>query len=312
MIEHQIDCIVRFHDPSRLRELNNCIFSLVGQTYRPLNIIIVLQKFTAEQTNDVRASLAPLMGLPGAPTLKLENLSVPEAADARTELLNFGLSLAQGQYVAFLDYDDVLYPEAYEILARHIQTSGAAIAFASVRPVLVDVWPQFIHTAGTLPPFRGKDLTDLFRGNFCPIHSYLIDRSIVGPEMLSFDTRLTWEEDYDLLLRICATWPSDFGALGIMIGDYYYKTDGSNSVAVGGGLSAERMKEYELVSASIEARRCSTFLSPYVKQQLGFKPDAPDMTIRDFLTSLDNKNQTPPAKFTWRGLAARLFRKGAT
>ena len=32
----QVDCIVRFHDIRRLAELKHCVFSLVGQHYRPL------------------------------------------------------------------------------------------------------------------------------------------------------------------------------------------------------------------------------------------------------------------------------------
>ena len=284
MVKHQIDSIVRFHDFSRLQELNRCIFSLVGQTYRPLNIILVAQRFTAVQLAALSDSLKPMLGLPGAPQLQIENLENSETSDARTELLNLGLAKAKGQYVGFLDYDDVLYPEAYSMLVKNLQSTNAAIAFASVRPLKVDMFPQFVRSVQLADaPFQGEKLQDLFRANFCPIHSYLIDRSIVSSNILRFDTSLTWEEDYDLLLKICASYPSDFSALGKIIGDYYFKTDGSNSTATEQSLSTERNLEYKKVAALIEARRRVTHIAPAVQRQLGFSGVESTMSIRDAL-----------------------------
>jgi hypothetical protein len=312
MIKNQIDCIVRFHDSMRLYELNRCIFSLVGQLHRPLNIILVVQRFTDDQMASVCAALLPVLSLPDAPTFHLKNLDNSIAIDARTELLNLGLSEAHGQYVAFLDYDDVLYPEAYTILVNRLRTTAAAIAFASVRPVKVDVLPQFIRTVGLMASFRGENLKDLFRANFCPIHSYLIDRSIVAPQTLFFDTRLAWEEDYDLLLRICAAYPSDFSALGTMIGDYYHKSDGSNTVAISAGLSPDQMKSYERVSAAIEESRRSTYLSPPVKKQLGFAEDTPAMNIREALAALESSKRFPFSKLAQGSFKSPFFRRRKT
>jgi hypothetical protein len=288
MVEDQVDCIVRFHDAKRLYELNRCVFSLVGQAHRPVNIILCVQRFSESEIAATYAALEPLLRLPNAPTLKLENWGKSTPSDARTELLNMGLAAATGQFVAFLDYDDVLYPEAYAMLVSRLKATHSAIAFASVRVVNADMHEHFIRISKLIKaPFSGEDLRDLFRANFCPIHSYLIDRSIVSPDILSFDTVLTWEEDYDLLLKICAAYRSDFGAVRKVIGDYYYKTDGSNSVPTNGILSVERRRAYERVTAFIEVRRRTTRVAAEVQAQLGFDEPIPEMTIRGLLDKLN-------------------------
>ncbi|WPX44968.1 MULTISPECIES: glycosyltransferase [unclassified Undibacterium] len=290
MVKNQIDCIVRFHDSSRLLELNRCIFSLVGQFYKSLNIIIVVQRFTDEELCLLRANLASLMKFPNCPTIQIENLTNSSSADARTELLNLGLDAARGQYVAFLDYDDVLYPEAYSILVQNLRSTHAGIAFATVRLLSVDIFSQFLCAVKeAAAPFSGSSLSDLFRANFCPIHSYLIDRSVVSADILRFNTSLTWEEDYDLLLRICATYASDFSALGTVIGDYYFKSDGSNTVAHSVGLSQDRVSEYAAVAAQIEVRRCITDVSAAVLRQLGIASKENKMSIRDVINVIGNK-----------------------
>ncbi len=285
MIKNQVDCIVRFHDINRLNELDRCIFSLVGQLYRPLHIIIVVQRFTERQIDDLQATLAPLLSLPNAPLLTITNWENASPIDARTELLNLGLAAVTGQYVAFLDYDDVLYPEAYSILTQRLNASKSAIAFAAVRTINVNVFEQFMHVAGLGNlSFSGENLEDLLRANFCPFHSLLIDRSIVPSSLLSFDTTIVWEEDYDLLLRLCAACPSDFTEIKTVIGDYYFKSDGSNTIPANGKLSEKQEIEYDKVRVFIENRRKTTFIAPEVQEQLGIlKTAIKKITIRDFL-----------------------------
>jgi len=291
MFERQpIDCVVRFHDPRRIEELNRCVFSLVGQNYRPLNIILVTQRFSDDELAATRQVLEPLMSLPQAPGLIMRNWEKECPADARTEMLNLGLASASGRYVAFLDYDDTLYPEAYEMLIDRLAQTDAAIAFASVEVVQADMLPGFTHiTAHITPPFQGKGLLDLFQNNFCPIHSYVIDRHKCAEGILQFDTTLTWEEDYDLLLKICAAHPSDFNLLDKVIGDYYYKSDGSNSVPTDGRLCPVRQNAFAKVQSVLEQRRRTTLLGPEVQQSLGIAPQADAITIRGALDLLEKE-----------------------
>ena len=229
-MQDYVDCIVRFHDPSRIFELSRCIFSLVSQDYQPVNILLVVQRFSQSELASVRQHIEPLLaGSPGC-SLRLLNYSLGHG-DSRSAMINFALSQCHGRYLGFLDYDDVLYPEAYKILIETLQSSHAAVAFASVRLLEVEVCKNWLYALRKRPsPFRGSSLIDLFRQNFCPLHSYLLDKTrIEDPKDLSFDPLMTLEEDYDFLLKVCAKYESDFSLLGNDLGDYYFKTDGSNT-----------------------------------------------------------------------------------
>ena len=285
MSENQLlDTVVRFHDINRLPELQRCIFSLVGQNYRPLNIILTVQRFSASEIEETRQSLAPLLTGSCPPTLEIQNWNQSEPADGRGFLLNTGIKAAKGRYLAFLDYDDTLYPEAYELLVSSLKKSAAAVSFASVQLMRVHIYDSFSYTVGLVdpPPFFGKDLWDLFKSNFCPLHSYIFDRKQIPQEVLKVDTTLSIEEDYDLLLRVCAQVQSDFKLVETVIGCYCFKTDGSNTVATD-GLDAQTSYLYQQVCSHIEQQRRTTMVTPQVQTLLGLPAGGEPRTIRQLL-----------------------------
>ena len=280
----EIDTVVRFHDISRLSELTRCIFSLANQNYRPIHIILAVQRFSKEDIATTRSALMCFIEGRDDLDLTIVNFDKENPKDARSVLLNMGISKARGKYIGFLDYDDVLYPEAYELLVDKLQKSGSAIVFASVRIMWLRVFDRFFYSDEPAQSFVGSHLIDLFRSNFCPLHSYLIDRDKVSSNMLSFMPSLTIEEDYDVLLRICARYPSDFSLIGTEIGYYYYKSDNSNTIPHDGApLTDELDKRYKDVRATIEHRRRTTLVSPIVRQRLGLQPTSRPLTIRELV-----------------------------
>ncbi len=283
-MSEQIDTVVRFHDIRRLAELKRCVFSLAGQTYKAVRIVLALQRFNGEQIEAVEQALRPFLQGRDAPELAIVNLTNPEPADARSVLLNLGIENATGKYLAFLDYDDVLYPEAYEMMISRLKDTGAAIAFAKVRVMRIDVYDEFFYTKErVVTPYSGSDLLDLFHNNYCPLHSYVIDRSQVPADMLRFVTTLTLEEDYDVLLRITSAFLSDFALVETDIGDYYYKTDGSNTVPVGGLVGEARLKFIREAKTAIETRRRGTIVVPVVQKSIGLRDPNQPRTIRQVL-----------------------------
>lgn len=228
---HVLDVLIRLHTTERLTELGRCLFSLVCQDYAPLHVVLVTQRFDEAQLGRVRAFVAPYAGYNRLVRLEVVNRADPLPKDARSALLNAGLQACHGRYLAFLDYDDVIYERAYTTLTRALENHRVAVAFGNIHARICQAQDDLLLTRQRRPLFSaGRGALDLFRDNHCPIHSFVIDRSRVDDRDLWFDESLTRLEDYDFLLRLCAKYASCFVNKNTFVGDYYIKDDGSNSV----------------------------------------------------------------------------------
>jgi hypothetical protein len=270
---NQIDVVVRFPDVTRIADLERCLFSLVGQDYRPMHIILAVQRLSEANIELMRSTLQPLFEMDHAPSFEILNWDHEAPADARSALMNLGIRAAKGRYLAFLDHDQVLYPEAYRLLISQLKAGGADIAFAKVRLLELEVFSSFLHARATLASPECGSLRDLFRGNVCPIHSFVLDRTRIPEQFLFFEPYLVVEEAYDFLLRICAQFKSDFSLAQAGIGEYYRKIDSSP-----GGQVCDKRE-----AAFVEQRRCNTPLSQPVQRTLGILPPRTDLSIRAFL-----------------------------
>jgi hypothetical protein len=250
-----LSVVVRFHHLSRLFELRRCFFSLACQSYAPLEICLVTQRFSDSDRAALNEALRSLLALNPLVRFRIHNYSEPLPVDARSALINLGIKSAQGRYLAFLDHDDTILHSGYARLIGELERSSAAIAFASVAYKDVDVFEETVLVNRRIPAFVGKNLDDLFDHNFCPIHSFVIDRSRADAADLWFDTRLSKHEDYDFLLRFCAKYPSSFELIGTFVGDYYLKSDGSNTNTWLSGETEESRKAWEESAEFLEKRK---------------------------------------------------------
>ena len=284
-----IDVVVRFHDMGRLMELERCLFSLTTQSYRPLRVILCTQRFTDQDRTKLHSQFDRLFDEDGL-HLDIVDYAETQPKDARTALFKMGVEAATGRYLAFLDYDDVLYSEAYEMLIRRLQQTGAGISFASVRVAAVDVYERTLYTKEMdVQSFPGRDVLDLMRNNFCPLHSYVIDRGALPEGVPSFDPAIIWEEDYAMLLQVIAAVPADFGLLDKQIGLYAFKSDGSNTVANTADKTDESHERYKHVIATMQNLKDTIMVSDRVQAHLKLKKPETPRSISDVMKLLQRK-----------------------
>jgi glycosyltransferase involved in cell wall biosynthesis len=166
--------------------LPDAIESVNAQTYPNVEIIVVDDGSTDNTS-------AVVERYPGVRAVRHDNQGLAAARNA-------GLQHATGEYVVFLDADDMLLPEALAVGARALE-ERRDVAF-------VFGYTMFTMDDGSEPPaphrpqMTGEYYPALLAG--CPIMppaSVMFRRSIFD-EMEPFDPSLTAAEDYELYYRI--------------------------------------------------------------------------------------------------------------
>ena len=276
-----LDVIVRIHDARRLDELGRAVFSLAMQDHRPLAIQLMCQRFDAAALAAVSAAISPILLIVPEVSITIGNYASEEPPDARSALLNQGLAAGQGRYVAFLDYDDVIYPEGHRLLIEELDASGTAIAFGGVLNTDVSRDGIVPMTIGKRRVFQGDGLAQLLHDNFCPLNSFVVDRHAIDVQDCFFDETLSALEDYDFLLRVCTRYLASFRLKDVIIGEYLFKSDGSNTNPLAHD-AASRGETWSAAVDEIAVRKRILVLSPVVQGTLGLR--TPGLTVVGYLT----------------------------
>jgi len=241
LVTDQMSVVVRFHDPQRLNQLDEALFSLSFQNYTPIQVVVVVQNGNPSliQAIEELISKQPFQ-VSTEPLHKVLSVEVPPSQDGRSILLNQGIHAANGQYLGFLDYDDTVYPVSYSLLISRIKNSGFPIAVGGCRiafqRLVTDLKGNSYYFTKSKRPYLSpgevlnKSKLDLFLNNFIPIHSYVLDRKQIDPTMIKFNPELSCFEDYEFLLKCAAQYEFDFAELATPVVEYRIRNDGSNTI----------------------------------------------------------------------------------
>jgi LmbE family N-acetylglucosaminyl deacetylase len=182
-----ISVVVRTMDRPEL--LVEALASLAEGSYRRVEVVLV---------NDGGQPPA----VPDEYPFPVVRVDLPENR-GRAAAANAGVDAATGDYVAFLDDDDVAEMEHLATLAGLVEAAGVRVAYTDAAVGVYELaanagWVRVEHR---LPYSRDFDAELLLFDNYIPFNTLLIDRSLLleaGP----FDPELDFFEDWDLLIRL--------------------------------------------------------------------------------------------------------------
>jgi LmbE family N-acetylglucosaminyl deacetylase len=187
-----ISVIVRTRDRPTL--LGEALASLAAGTYRRVEVIVV---------NDGGEPPKIPEGFP----LPVAVVDLPENL-GRAAAANAGLERADGEWIAFLDDDDVAEPEHLATLAGLSSAAGTRVVYTDAAVAVFELDPDsgWREVVRKLPYSRDFNPELLLFDNYIPFNTLLIERALFD-EIGEFDTSLPFFEDWDMLIRLAAVAP---------------------------------------------------------------------------------------------------------
>lgn len=179
-----VSVIIRSMDRPTLSE---ALDSIALQTYPNIEVVIVNAKGAEHREVDLWCGRFPMRMIG-----KNEPLNRSHAA-------NVGLHAAQGNYLSFLDDDDLFYPEHIATLITALQNhTSARCAYTGIK---VEYYHNE-HLEAVTEFNEPFDQRRLWGRNFIPIHAVLFEQSLVAKDQCGFDEDLDLFEDWDFWIQL--------------------------------------------------------------------------------------------------------------
>jgi len=209
----RISVVVRTKDRPQL--LAEALQSLAAGSYRRVEVVLV---------NDGGSPPDVPEGYP-FPVVRVElgtNRGRAGAASA-------GVAAASGDWVAFLDDDDLAEPEHLATLAGLSTASGARVVYTDAAVGIYELDPAsgWREAERRLPYSRDFDPELLLYDNYIPFNTLLIERRLLAAAG-DFDAGLAFFEDWDMLIRLSALAP--FHHLPRVTAEYRHFRSGGHQV----------------------------------------------------------------------------------
>lgn len=229
----RVTTIVRFHKRGHLDELMRAISCLYVMQNCIVVPLIAAQDLDAAQTAELTRMLETFDWLPGCEPIVDHYTSPDGQGDLRSTMLNESLRKVTTKYAAFLDYDDVLFPDAYAWLIQRLRSTGKAVAFGRV--YWTDYRSQWHALLQRHNAFEsGSSYFDFVQNNHAPLHSILLDVEQIDCSTLIYYQDQRFMEDYLLTLQILKEDNSDWDGLAenYYVGDYIHSIDRAHTLAL--------------------------------------------------------------------------------
>ncbi len=197
----KVSVVIPVYDGGRF--IRDAVNSVLNQTFKDYEIIVV-DDGSVDDTKEVLSSYGN--------RIKYIYQSNRGVSAAR----NRGIRASKGEYIAFLDQDDLWLPRKLELQVKYLgEHPTVGLVFSDTQSVAVGKLPafdrRFVNKRAfqISRPHRGKVFRDLFVQNFVPTLTVVV-RKICFDKVGLFDPSVDSAEDYDMWLRIARFFSLDY------------------------------------------------------------------------------------------------------
>jgi LmbE family N-acetylglucosaminyl deacetylase/glycosyltransferase involved in cell wall biosynthesis len=223
-----VSVVVRTKDRPNL--LHEALDSLAAQTFRDFEVVLV-----NDGGRNVDAVVADF------PNLRINPVPLPTNR-GRAAAANAGVAAARGQFIAYLDDDDVYYPPHLETLHAFLaEHDHFAAVYSDAHSAKYRLNPE---TSAYELVERTVEHSQDFEPDLLLFHNYihnfcLMHRRDAWQRLGGFDERCTVLEDWDFFIRLAEIAP--FQHLARCTAEYRQRNDGTNVSQTAIGTVAEEV-----------------------------------------------------------------------
>jgi glycosyltransferase involved in cell wall biosynthesis len=211
---HLVSVIIPTKD--RPEMLTQAIQSVLNQTFTELEIIVV-----NDGGVDVQSVISRL-NTKGNITYKKHDRALDRSAARNT-----GIRAARGKYIAYLDDDDIYYPNHIETLVKFLENSEYKIAYTDA--VMAQQEKQngeYVTVQRSVPYSLDFDKDKILVSNCTPNLCLMHEKSCFD-EVGLFDETLSTHEDWDLIIRLSRKF--DIAHIKETTCEFTQRNDGTNT-----------------------------------------------------------------------------------
>lgn len=232
-----VSVVVRTKDRPEL--LAEALASIATSTYRRLEVVLV---------NDGGRSPSSPAEFP-FPLRRVEHAS----SQGRARAAQAGVEAAAGDYVGFLDDDDLLAPEHLETLVGMVAGAGVRVAYTDAAVGVYELTSGGWRCVERRLPYSRDFDADLLRlDNYIPFHTLLVERALFS-EAGPFDATLEFFEDWEWLIRLSQR--ATFHHLGRVTCEYRHFRGAGHHIL---GAASSTRADFTAVKARVLAKHVSS------------------------------------------------------
>lgn len=218
-----VSTVVRYHKSGESNLLLNALYSLIVQFSCKVKCWIGMQDLSAEEFSRLSDEIRSLPWEADCQPIIRDYRSEGGVGDLRSVMLNEGIRAVPAGYAAFVDYDDVLYPDAYLYFIRRLAKSDKAVVFGRVYSA--DISPTGRVLARRFVYNYGASCEDFRQHNHAPLHSFMLDTRKIDFLSIEYFPDMRYMEDYYMTLQIFSPDNADWSSLKLprFVGDYSHR-----------------------------------------------------------------------------------------